>query len=46
MSVFLPQDASIADEKLTEYLLIHQKQDGKSHFLALAGYNLENWERL
>jgi hypothetical protein len=44
--VFLPQDATIAIEKLTNYLLLLLPKDDKSQFLAKAGYSLENWQRL
>jgi hypothetical protein len=36
---FLPQDAIIAEEKLTKYLLVPLPKDDKSKFLAMAGYN-------
>lgn len=42
----LPVNATIAPEKLTEYLLRHQVENDKSGFLALGGYALENAERL
>lgn len=44
--VFLPQDAIIAKEKLTQYLLVPLPKDDKSKFLARAGYTLENWQQL
>ena len=44
--VFLPQDATIAEEKLTQYLLVPLPKDDKSKFLAQAGYTLENWQQL
>lgn len=42
----LPADAIIAQEKLTEYLLLRRPEDDKSAFLALAGYSLDNAGRL
>jgi Domain of unknown function (DUF6883) len=42
----LPADATIAREKLTGYLLLHQARGDKSAFLARAGYNLENVDQL
>jgi uncharacterized protein DUF6883 len=42
----LPADATIAREKLTGYLLVHQTRGDKSAFLAQAGYNLENADQL
>jgi hypothetical protein len=36
----------IAQRKLTEYLLRYRVEDAKSGFLALAGYTLENADRL
>ena len=44
--VFLSQDAIIAEEKLTKYLLIPLPKDDKSKFLQRAGYMLENWRQL
>lgn len=44
--MFLPQDAIIAEEKLTKYLLVLLLKDDKSKFLAQAGYTLENWQQL
>lgn len=44
--MFLPQDALIAEEKLTKYLLVQLPKDDKSKFLAQAGYTLENWQQL
>ncbi|MCC5646376.1 hypothetical protein LC607_26350 [Nostoc sp. CHAB 5824] len=43
---FLPQDARIAEEKLTKYLLVPLPKDDKSKFLARAGYTLNNWQQL
>jgi len=42
----LPADAVIAQEKLTQYLLVPQVRGDKSSFLKRAGYELENFERL
>lgn len=44
--VFLPQDAVIAAEKLTKYLLVPLPRDDKSQFLAKAGYTPDNWQQL
>ncbi|MEB3336648.1 MAG: hypothetical protein VKJ46_04240, partial [Leptolyngbyaceae bacterium] len=46
LMVFLPQDAIIAREKLTQYLLIPLSKDDKSKFLAQAGYRLDTWKNL
>lgn len=42
----LPQDAIIAEEKLTRYLLVPLPKDDKSKFLAQAGYVIGNWQQL
>jgi hypothetical protein len=42
----LPTDTIIARRKVTEYLLRHRDEEDKSAFLALAGYTLENADRL
>lgn len=42
----LSQDAIIAEAKLTNYLLVPKKRNDKSHWLATAGYTLENWQEL
>ena len=42
----LPEDATIAPEKLTGYLLMPRVEDDKSRFLALAGYKLADASRL
>ena len=42
----LPLDATIAKEKLTDYLLRKLPENDKSGFLMVAGYNLDTWERL
>lgn len=44
--VLLPQNAIIAEEKLTKYLLVPLPKDDKSQFLAKAGYSLGNWQQL
>ncbi len=38
----LPADTTIAEDKLTRYLLLPQARGDKSAFLARAGYTLEN----
>jgi hypothetical protein len=40
--VQIPENAFIAKEKLTRYLLIPRHEDDKSGFLAQAGFTLEN----
>jgi hypothetical protein len=42
----LPADAVIAREKITSYLLRKLPENDKSGFLALAGYTIENPDRL
>jgi len=42
----LPANSVIASRKLTHYLLRLRLEDDKSQFLALAGYTLENADRL
>ena len=42
----LPADTTIAEDKLTRYLLLPQARGDKSAFLAKAGYKLENAEHL
>lgn len=44
--MFLSINATIAEEKLTKYLLIPLPKDDKSNFLQQAGYNLNNWQML
>jgi len=44
--VLLPQNATIAEEKLTRYLLVPLPKDDKSKFLAQAGYTISNWQQL
>jgi hypothetical protein len=40
--VNIPDDAVIAREKLTDYLLIWRVENDKSRFLALAGFTIEH----
>jgi hypothetical protein len=42
----MPLRLVIQDQKITNYLLLYQPKDDKSEYLALAGYNLTNWEIL
>lgn len=42
----LPLDTTIAQAKLTQYLLKHLPEDDKSQFLARAGYTQANWQQL
>lgn len=42
----LPKNSIIAQEKLTQYLLVLRKRNDKSKWLAQAGYTLENWKIL
>ena len=42
----LPRSVVIAEEKLTQYLLVWRAQNDKSAFLAQAGYELSNWQVL
>jgi hypothetical protein len=42
----LPPDATIAEDKLTQYLLLPQARGDKSAFLAQAGYGRENMQQL
>lgn len=42
----LPGDTTIAHEKLTRYLLVHQTRGDKSAFLKRAGYTLANADQL
>jgi len=42
----LPADTTIAEDKLTRYLLLPQVRGDKSAFLAKAGYTLENTDHL
>jgi hypothetical protein len=42
----IPDDAVIADNKLSQYLLVPREVGDKSKFLALAGFTLENADTL
>jgi hypothetical protein len=42
----IPVDAIIANDKLTEYLLVPRQRNDKSGFLAQAGFTLGNPENL
>jgi len=42
----LPADATIAREKVTQYLLVRQARGDKSAFLARAGYKIDNADQL
>ena len=42
----LPENAIIASEKITDYLLKWQPDNDKSRFLVRAGYASDNWLRL
>jgi hypothetical protein len=42
----IPADAIIADDKLTQYLLVQRLWDDKSGFLRQAGFVLEKWNEL
>jgi hypothetical protein len=44
--MFLSTSATIAEEKLTKYLLVPLPKDDKSKFLQQAGYTLETWQQL
>jgi hypothetical protein len=44
--VRLSDDAIIAREKLTQYLLVKRPVGDKSEFLKQAGYTVDNWEQL
>lgn len=44
--MLLPKTAFIAEEKLSQYLLVLLPKDDKSKFLAQAGYALDNWQQL
>lgn len=46
MQHLLFDNVIIAQEKLTNYLLIHKDRDDKSKFLNQAGYTIKNWEIL
>ena len=42
----IPQNAIIADAKLSQYLLVYREQDDQSKFLARAGFTQNNPEAL
>ncbi len=42
----LPDDVIIAEEKLTQYLLVWRARNDKSGYPAQAGYELSNWDVL
>jgi len=42
----LPFDALISEEKVKDYLLAQRKRNDKSKWLANAGYNQNNWQKL
>jgi len=42
----LSENATIAREKITDYLLKWQPDNDKSEFLGLASYTPDNWQRL
>jgi hypothetical protein len=42
----IPSDAIIADQKLTDYLLVRRPWDDKSGYLGRAGFELETWTDL
>ena len=42
----LPENTLISREKLTKYLLVLQKRNDKSQWLAQADYSIENWQVL
>lgn len=42
----LPENAVIALDKLTKYLLVKRAIGDKSEFLRQAGYTIDNWEQL
>lgn len=42
----IPSDAVIADEKLTQYLLVFKARNDKSKFLAAGGFTQENPKQL
>lgn len=44
--MWIPDNASIPDEKLTRYLLIYKVRNDKSQFLAQAGFTAQNAESL
>ena len=44
--MIMPPNLVIQDQKITNYLLVYQPKDDKSEYLALAGYNVQNWQTL
>jgi hypothetical protein len=42
----IPEDLIVPDDKITRYLLVPQLRNGKSKFLAQAGFTPENSEAL
>jgi hypothetical protein len=42
----IPSDATIAESKLTAYLLVQRPWDDKSAYLGRAGFDLERWTAL
>ena len=44
--MFLSRDTTIAEAKLTQYLLVPLIKDDKSKFPAKADYTLDNWQQL
>lgn len=42
----LPQNATIASEKLTKYLLVKRAIGDKSQFLQQGGYTIDHWGQL
>ncbi len=42
----LPENTLIAQDKLTQYLLVKKKRNDKSQWLAQAGYTINNWQLL
>ena len=46
VAMLIPPDAIIADEKLTQYLLVQRPFDDKSGFLSRIGFTLYNWRAL
>ena len=44
MQIKLPENTTIKDEKITQYLLIPKKRNDKSKWLFQAGYTQKNWQ--
>ena len=42
----LTLSAIISSEKIKDYLLSQRKRNDKSKWLSIAGYNLDNWQKL